>query len=74
MKVQKSHFSVFLVLSVFLFTLSAVFAQGNSGAIWTTKGDCGDETQDANHYAIGEVVYINGSNFDANTHLTKLPI
>ncbi|MBN1480656.1 hypothetical protein EH223_21115, partial [candidate division KSB1 bacterium] len=44
-----------------------LFAQGNPGAIWTTKNDCGDETQDANHYAIGEDVYINGSNFDPNT-------
>ncbi len=40
---------------------------GNAGAIWTTSGDCGDASQDVNHFAIGEVVYINGSGFDENT-------
>ncbi|MEZ0397367.1 MAG: hypothetical protein ABWK53_13175, partial [Anaerolineales bacterium] len=40
---------------------------GNSGAIWTTNGDCGDASQDVNHFAIGDVVYINGSGFDPNT-------
>lgn len=40
---------------------------GNAGAIWTTNGDCGDAGQDVNHFAIGDVVYINGSGFDENT-------
>lgn len=40
---------------------------GNPGAIWTTLSSCGDETQDANHYSIGDPIYINGKGFDANT-------
>lgn len=40
---------------------------GNPGAIWTTNGDCGDASQDVNHFATGDVVYINGSGFDDNT-------
>lgn len=56
------------VLALLLVT-ATVFAApnpggGNSGAIWTTKADCGDETQDANHYMIGEQIHINGKNFD----------
>jgi hypothetical protein len=46
---------------------SAAPGGGNPGAIWTTSGDCGDESQDVNHFAIGDQVYINGSGFDANT-------
>ena len=38
---------------------------GNPGAIWTTNGDCGIVSQDVNHFNIGDVVYINGDNFDA---------
>jgi len=38
--------------------------QGNSGAIWTTRDDCGDEQQNVNQYDIGEDVYINGENFN----------
>lgn len=44
-------------------------------AIWTTKNDCGDWTQDVNHYAAGDVVYINGA-FAAGTYtwsITGLP-
>lgn len=37
------------------------------GAIWTTEDNCGDEAQDVNHYNIGETVFINGKNFNANT-------
>lgn len=37
---------------------------GNSGAIWTTRADCGDIQQDVNHYSNGETVFINGANFD----------
>lgn len=39
---------------------------GNSGAVWTTTGSCG-EPQNINHYEVGETVYINGSGFDADT-------
>ena len=41
-----------------------VLAQANPGVIWTTRGDCGDEQQDVNHYDRGEWVYINGANFN----------
>ncbi|MCX6751131.1 MAG: hypothetical protein NTZ83_06760 [Candidatus Pacearchaeota archaeon] len=40
----------------------------NSGSIWTTKGDCGTVQQDANEYAIGEKVFINGANFCPGTY------
>jgi len=36
----------------------------SSGAIWTTKNDCGDEQQDINHYNVGDHVYINGAGFN----------
>ncbi len=56
-----------LVIGLLPVELVAASKGGNSGAIWTTNGDCGDASQDVNHFAIGEVVYINGSNFDPNT-------
>lgn len=34
-----------------------------AGSIWTTNGDCGDETQDENHYFVGDIVYINYKDF-----------
>jgi hypothetical protein len=40
----------------------------NPGAIWTTRADCGAETQNVNKYAIGEKVYINGKNFVPGTY------
>ena len=59
---MKKIFAFFLV-----FALAASYVSAVSGSIWTTNGDCGNETQDANHYAIGDTIYINGANFDANT-------
>ncbi len=43
---------------------SVSFAQSGSGAIWTTLDTCGDPEQNVNHYQIGDIVYINGANFD----------
>lgn len=40
---------------------------GNNGAVWTTTGSCGDP-QDANEYAVGEHVFINGANFDPGSY------
>lgn len=37
------------------------------GSIWTTNGSCG-APQNANHYAIGENVYIHGQNFDIGAY------
>ena len=51
---------VFMLVAVM--AASSVFAV--TGAIWTTKVDCGDSSQDVNHYAIGDHVFINGDNFD----------
>lgn len=39
----------------------------NTGAIWTTTGGCGTP-QNANSYEVGDVVYINGSNFASSTY------
>ena len=50
---------------VSIMAVSSVFAA--QGAIWTTKDDCGDSSQDENHYAIGDHVFINGDNFDSLT-------
>jgi len=44
---------------------SVSFAQSGSGAIWTTNNSCG-APQNVNQYAVGDVVYINGDNFDAD--------
>jgi len=39
-----------------------------AGAIWTTNGGCGDETQDVNHFQAGDHVYINGDGFGAGSY------
>ncbi|HEY9704986.1 MAG TPA: hypothetical protein V6C58_21285, partial [Allocoleopsis sp.] len=58
-----------LVYFVMLFIMSfSVIAGANSGAIWTTNNDCGSATQDANHYAIGAHLYINGNGFNEGTY------
>lgn len=63
MRFLKTVTKAFILLLTFSFILSPVMA-GGSGSIWTTKDDCGDVTQDVNHFAIGEHVFINGANFD----------
>jgi len=37
-------------------------------AIWSTIDNCDVSTQDANHYSIGETVYINGDGFAAASY------
>ncbi len=72
--------TVFLIILVFSFffvyNVIPVFAKGdfkeNSGAIWTTRNDCGDIKQDVNHYDIGEHVYINGANFNPGNYFWKI--
>lgn len=39
-----------------------------SGSIWTTKGDCGSDTQDVNQYYVGDYVYINYKNFAVGSY------
>lgn len=46
---------------------SLAYAVANPGAIWTTTGSCGDP-QNINQYAVGESIYINGSNFTAGNY------
>ncbi|HEY70668.1 MAG TPA: hypothetical protein G4O08_08810 [Anaerolineae bacterium] len=59
--------SIITSLLVAFFPQTGVNAQGGSGAIWTTANDCGDLSQDVNHFDVGDHVYINGSNFDYST-------
>lgn len=40
--------------------------QADSGAIWTTNASCGAVGQDLNHFAKGQLIYVNGAGFDAN--------
>jgi hypothetical protein len=39
----------------------------NPGAIWTNTTTCGSPGVDINHFAIGDLIYIHGSGFDAST-------
>ena len=58
-----------LVLSL---SPSVAEASANPGAIWTTKNDCGVLSQDANHFSVGEHVYINLSGFPAGTYAWEI--
>lgn len=52
-----------------LILASTAYAQtAGSGALWTTNVDCGVESQDINHYAIGGQVHVNGENFASGTY------
>jgi uncharacterized repeat protein (TIGR01451 family) len=70
-----------IVMTAFLFNMTATQgllmlspgkAQAASGSIWTTKDDCGDDTQDVNHFDHGQWVYINGENFDEDNYLWEI--
>ena len=37
-------------------------------AIWTTDETCGDSSQDKNHYAIGDMIFINGDGFSSGNY------
>lgn len=65
-KIKHATLGIFTAVLIFfiVFVNANAAAGGNSGAIWTTRGDCGEETQDANHYEIGEHIFINGHQFD----------
>ncbi len=68
---KKHTLRIIIALSAVLSGVSMIFsqtnAQGNSGAIWTTRDNCGTIEQNVNLYNVGETVYINGAGFDANT-------
>ncbi|MFH1073144.1 MAG: hypothetical protein V1743_06990 [Nanoarchaeota archaeon] len=58
----------FFALGILLCLLTTFASADNPGSIWTTKDDCGESQQDVNHYAIGETVWINGANFNADNY------
>jgi hypothetical protein len=65
---RKTTFILALGMLLCLILGGIVSATGNGGSIWTTRNDCGDVSQDVNHYALGEKVYINGANFNPGTY------
>lgn len=40
----------------------------SDSAIWTTRNDCGSQSQNVNLFSIGEIVYINGNGFSAGNY------
>ena len=49
----------------------ALAGQGGSGSIWTTNAVCdAPAPQNANHYAVGDELYLRGANFAANASVT----
>jgi hypothetical protein len=56
-----------VIATDFTNTASTTFTD-SPDAIWTTRNDCGDISQDANEYAIGETVYINGDGFSPGNY------
>ncbi|HOR78573.1 MAG TPA: hypothetical protein PKZ40_03310, partial [Anaerolineaceae bacterium] len=68
---KKTVWKILLILSIFLFIFSIFVSQSivkgdNSGDIWTTKNSCGSR-QD-NFYNAGDVVFINGKNFNPGSY------
>lgn len=60
--------SAAMLIAGAVLTVAPQPAVAASGAIWTTIGGCSkDPSQDINHYKTGEWVYVNGSNFTANS-------
>lgn len=58
---MKKVFSL-TILVLMLISLMGI-GSAETGVIWTTRDDCGDETKNVNHYEIGEAIWINGYNF-----------
>ena len=58
----------FLTILLIIITVSPVQAQDEreSGAIWTTRNDCGEETQNVNHFQHVDWIYINGAGFSTD--------
>ena len=59
--------SFLLVLSISMISAVPVCNE-NKGSIWTTRGGCGDQIHDANQYATGEKIYINGKKFECPSY------
>lgn len=63
---MKTISSLTVIGLMLVLALGLVAAQ--SGSIWTTTESCGEDPQNANEYFAGQIVYINGANFDEGTY------
>jgi hypothetical protein len=63
---NKKYLSIIFGIIVLIGLISVISA--DPGSIWTTRDDCGDSSQDVNQYARGEIVYLNGNNFNPGTY------
>jgi len=63
---MKKVLGVLMLGVILVLTLGLIAAQ--SGSIWTTTESCGEDPQNANEYLVGQMVYINGANFDEGTY------
>lgn len=52
-----------MLIAGMIFTFNGQPTPVRADAIWTTSGDCGDESQDVNHFNHGNTVFINGDGF-----------
>ena len=66
----KSSIIVLIILGFFVYNFIPVISFPDS--IWTTRDDCGDETQDVNHYTVGDHVYINGEGFSPGDYYWEI--
>jgi len=57
--------ALLMVFIGFSYIMIPALANVGSGAIWTTRNDCGNTSQDVNKYYVGDHVYINGADFDS---------
>jgi len=67
-KIGKLFLIIGLLLLLSLGSFEITTAQSASGEIWTSINACGDKNQSNNVYNIGDVVFINGENFDPGTY------
>jgi len=68
---KKSTWKILSIFSILLFIISTFTSQSivkgdNSGNTWTTKNSCG--LGQVNFYNVGDVVYINGTNFNPGSY------
>ena len=71
---QRTFKRIGLVAGTSLLALAAIGPAASpalakpSGTIWTTKEACADSAaQNANHYSVGETIYVRGAGFAAST-------
>ena len=63
---MKKTLSLAVMGVMLVLTLGLVAAQ--AGSIWTTTESCGEDPQNANEYFVGQIVYINGANFEKGNY------